>query len=129
MRFSHPKADASKRTLFRGSLDVLVLSVLAEGRYHGYVIEKQIFGATAQKVGAGTLYPLLHRMQAEGWVVAEADVVRGRSRKVYAITDAGRQALRVQAAQWQATLARMQGLVLPALRQITRHHPGASQGL
>ena len=53
--------------LLRGSLDLMVLSVLAEGSQYGYVIQKQLNTASQGKIKlpAGTLYPLLHRLESD----------------------------------------------------------------
>jgi PadR family transcriptional regulator PadR len=57
------------------------LALLAELRRHGY------------ELGPGTLYPLLHGLEATGYLTREDRVVGGKVRKYYAITDAGRLAL------------------------------------
>ena len=57
------------------------LALLAELRRHGY------------ELGPGTLYPLLHGLEAAGYLAREDRVVGGKVRKYYAITDAGRLAL------------------------------------
>jgi|GEM_PF-1018221 len=116
--------DASRRAMFRGSLELMVLSVLAGGPQHGYGIGRQLQQATGQTAGPGVLYPLLHRMAADGLIDDDPQTVRGRERRTWTLTDPGRRALRARAAEWQAQVARMQGLVLPSLRQVTRHRPG-----
>ena len=113
---SEPKI--AYRDLFRGSLDVLVLSVLADGRQYGYAIQKQIRLLTGQPLQPGTLYPLLHRLESDGLVESTVDHSSARQRKWYALTDRGRATLRRSAAEWQAAIARMQALVLPAVRRV-----------
>jgi PadR family transcriptional regulator PadR len=60
--------DKFERDLIRGSLDLMVLSVLAGGKKYGYLLQKDIRTASAARVElpAGTLYPLLHRLEADG---------------------------------------------------------------
>lgn len=111
-------AEKSHRDLFRGSLDVMVLSVLADGRQYGYAIQKKIHLHSGQTIQAGSLYPLLHRLESDGLVVATWDKTSARERKWYELTPAGAKKLRKTAADWQAYIARLQGLVLPAVRQI-----------
>ena len=113
--------DKQRRDLFRGSQEVLVLAVLAEGRQYGYAIQKQVREALGQAINAGTLYPLLHRLEAAGWVRAHWDDTTGRNRKGYTLTAAGQRQLRSAAADWQAAIAQMQALVLPALRRLATH--------
>lgn len=114
--------DKYKRDLFRGSLDVMVLSVLAEGKAYGYAIQKQLKQSSGQSIQAGSLYPLLHRLEAEGLIKATWDTTTARERKWYELTATGQKKLRKSAADWQAYIARLQALVLPAVRRI------ASQG-
>ncbi|MEM1108751.1 MAG: helix-turn-helix transcriptional regulator [Planctomycetota bacterium] len=113
--------DKSRRDLFRGSLDVMVLAVLADGKQYGYSIQKRVREASGQTIKAGSLYPLLHRLEADGLVKATWESDTGRDRKWYELTAAGQRRLKTAAADWQAAFARMQALVLPALRQVTNH--------
>ena len=110
--------DKFKRDLFRGSLGVMVLSVLADGRQYGYAIQKQLKQSSGQTIQAGTLYPLLHQLESEGLIKATWDTTTARERKWYELTSAGQKKLRKSAADWQAYIARLQSLVLPAVRRI-----------
>ncbi len=113
--------DKARRDLLHGSLDVLVLSVLADGPQYGYAIQRELKLASGQSIKAGSLYPLLHRLESEGLVKPTWEKTTGRERKWYALTPAGQKRLQTQAAAWQAYLARLQSLVLPALRQVSNH--------
>jgi len=107
-----------RRDLFRGSIEVLVLSVLADGPLHGYAIQQQLKRTLGQTLPVGSLYPLLHRLEADGLIAAEHTTHRGRARKVYRLTDTGQQHLRRRAADWQGYIAQLQSLVLPAVRRV-----------
>ena len=121
----------SRRDLLHGSLEVLVLSVLADGPQYGYAIQRKLRDAAGQDAKAGTLYPLLHRLEQDGLVNPTWEKTTGRPRKWYTLSAAGRQRLTTQAADWQALIARLQSLVLPALRQVAAYPqpPQARQGL
>lgn len=106
------------RDLFRGSLDVLTLAVLADSPRYGYAIQKQLDQYLGQRPTPGTLYPLLHRMESQGLIQSTTETTSARPRKWYTLTPEGRTALRKQAADWQATIARLQSVVLPAVRRI-----------
>src|SRR5689334_15900039 len=56
-----------QKDLLRGSLDLMVLSVLAGGKKYGYLIQKEVREASGARVDlqAGTLYPLLHKLEDE----------------------------------------------------------------
>ena len=111
-------ADARlQKDLLRGSLDLMALSVLAEGPTYGYGIQKRIGEVSGGRVRvqAGTLYPLLHRLEAEGAVHARWDRAGGRARKWYELTPAGQRRLRDQANQWQQHAATIRQLLEGAL--------------
>ncbi|MDX1948658.1 MAG: helix-turn-helix transcriptional regulator [Pirellulaceae bacterium] len=90
------------RDLLRGSLDLMVLSVLAGERKYGYLIQKEVRAASGGRVElpAGTLYPLLHRLEDERLIKASWDDATGRERKWYELTAAGRKRLAAQAQEW-----------------------------
>ena len=111
-------APNTRRDLFRGSIEVLVLSVLTDGPAHGYAIQQQLQHALGQSLPAGSLYPLLHRLEIETWITSIQITYRGRPRKVYQLTQNGQRHLRRSATDWQATIAQLQSLVLPAVRRV-----------
>ena len=90
--------------LMRGSLDLIVLSVLAEGAKYGYLIQRKLREASREMVcvEAGTLYPLLHRLEAERLIKSKWDRTSGRRRKWYELTATGRARLRQQGREWHA---------------------------
>ena len=111
------KQDAINRELIRGSAEMMVLSVLVEGAQYGYEIQKRVAEASDRliQLKAGTLYPLLHRLEADGLIRAKWEKTTGRDRKWYELTAAGRRQLKSQASQW-ASLARcVEKLVSPAV--------------
>ncbi|MEO0475993.1 MAG: PadR family transcriptional regulator [Planctomycetota bacterium] len=108
----------TRRDLFRGSIEVLVLSVLADGAMHGYAIQQQLQHTLGQTLPVGSLYPLLHRLESESWINSNEATHRGRPRRVYQLTAEGQRHLRRSAAHWQATIAQLQSLVLPAVRRV-----------
>ena len=88
---------------FRSSLDLIVLSVLADGPLYGYLIQQRLTAAVNNRldVQAGTLYPLLHRLEADKFVKTKWESETGRRRKWYELTAAGHRRLQKQADQWQ----------------------------
>lgn len=112
-----------ERDLLRGSLEVLILAALADGRRYAYRLQKTLAAAGGQPIAPGTLHPMLRQLEAAGWITSEWETGTGRPRHWYALTEAGRDHLLTAAVQWQACLARMQGLVLPALRSSARRGP------
>jgi PadR family transcriptional regulator PadR len=93
---------------FRTDLDALVLGVLQGGVCHGYEITKRInaLGETAFRVNEGQLYPILHRLENEGKVMAEWIPQEGKpARKTYALTQAGRKELDARRDAWNQFVA------------------------
>ena len=80
--------------------ELLVLAVLERGPAHGYQIALSVEDWTGGRFAFqhGTLYPILHRLEAEGRVHGEW-YGEGRRRKIYRITSAGRATLRAGAAE------------------------------
>ena len=78
--------------LLKGSLQTIVLKLLKEhGRMYGYEITKKVEELTAGKVMLtyGALYPVLHKLEAEGAVVTERENYKNRTRIYYSLTPAG----------------------------------------
>ena len=90
--------------LVQGTLDLLLLKILALGPFHGWAIAqrlKQVSGDVLQ-VSDGSLYPALHKLEQEGWITAEWKTSElGRRAKFYSLTRLGRRHLQREAAQWE----------------------------
>ena len=101
--------------LTRGNLDLLVLSALRGGAKYGYLIQQSLGEGSGDRIRltAGSLYPILHRLEAEGFVAARWDDETGRRRKWYALTAAGRRQLTRRVAEWQAYVDCLRGLLAP----------------
>lgn len=95
-------AEKTHSEMIRGSLDLLVLSILAHEPKYGYLIQQSLAEATGGMVSvqAGTLYPLLHKLEAERLIRSRWDETTGRS-KWYELTPAGHKQLHQQAHQWR----------------------------
>jgi PadR family transcriptional regulator PadR len=90
--------------LVQGTLDLLLLKILALGAQHGWAIAqrlRQVSGDVLQ-VSDGSLYPALHKLEQEGWITAEWKTSElGRRAKFYSLTRVGKRHLRKEAAQWE----------------------------
>ncbi|MCU1388851.1 MAG: transcriptional regulator, PadR-like family [Ilumatobacteraceae bacterium] len=87
----------------RGHLDGLVLAALAVGAAHGYEIIQRIRDRSvgAFDLAEGSVYPVLHRLEASGALTARWEAVNGRRRKVYEITQPGRTQLTSERTRWR----------------------------
>jgi DNA-binding PadR family transcriptional regulator len=88
--------------MLKGHLDLLLLAVLAPGPAHGYAIIEELRRRSggAFDMPEGTVYPALHRLEREGLLASRWADEAGRRRRVYALTEPGRAALREQQAEW-----------------------------
>ena len=101
--------------LLRGSLDLMVLSILARGPTYGYQLQQSLRDASRDlvQVSAGTLYPVLHRLEDDGLIRSSWDESTGRRRKWYEMTAAGRRRLQAQALEWDSYVRCIQSLLQP----------------
>ena len=87
-----------------GTLDMLILRVLAGEPLHGYAIAQRIHQLSSEELSVeeGSLYPALQRMLIKGWVTAEWGVTAGNRRaRYYRLTKAGRKQLWAELSQFQ----------------------------
>jgi transcriptional regulator len=89
--------------LVQGTLDLLLLKILALEPLHGWAISirlKQVSGDVLQ-VTEGSLYPALHKLEQEGWIKAEwKQTENNRRAKFYSLTGPGRKHLESESANW-----------------------------
>src|SRR5437016_5965727 len=98
MMMKTPKSD-----LLQGTLDMLILKILALGPIHGYGSSQRIqqISKDALQVQQGSLYPALHRLENRKWLKAAWDESEsGREAKFYSLTRAGRKQLEIETSNW-----------------------------
>jgi transcriptional regulator len=96
--------DSPKTDLLQGTLDLLILKVLAPGPMHGFAISQRIQQVSRDmlQVQQGSLYPALHRLERRKWVSAEwATSENNRRAKFYRLTAAGRRQLQEEVSSWE----------------------------
>ena len=89
--------------LVQGTLDMLILKVIALEPMHGWAIAQRIHQMSGEvlQVGQGALYPCLHKLEQNGWIRAEWAISENNRRaKYYSLTRDGRKILDREAAQW-----------------------------
>ena len=102
--------------LLKGTLDLLILKTLELEPRHGVAIADRIAQITGGTfvVKPGSLFPALHRLEAEGFIVGEwGGTAEGRRAKVYTLSRAGRKQLGIEKKNW-ARIALAMGQVLEA---------------
>ena len=93
-----------KNDLHRGTLDMLILKIVAAGPLHGYAIAQRLQQISKDyfQVPQGSLYPALHRLEEREWVDAEwKDTSTGREAKFYKLTSKGKKQLEVEVLGWE----------------------------
>ncbi|HXT28524.1 MAG TPA: PadR family transcriptional regulator [Vicinamibacterales bacterium] len=94
--------------LLQGTLDVLILKILALEPLHAWAIGQRLTQVSRDvlQVSDGSLYPALHKLEQEGWVTAEWKLSdNNRRAKYYRLTAAGRRHLDREAANWDRLAA------------------------
>jgi len=105
--------------LLQGTLDLLILKTLTWGPAHGYAIARWIEQLTGEvlRIGEGSLYPALHRLEERGWVAATWELSdAGRRMRVYRLTPKGRAQLKAESGTWKQFVTAV-GKVLDASEQ------------
>ena len=90
--------------VLRGTLDLLILRTLELEPAHGWGITQRIqeVSKDAFRIGQGSLYPALHRLEERGWIDSEwRHTEEGRRAKYSRLTRSGRRALGQETAQWR----------------------------
>jgi PadR family transcriptional regulator len=106
------------KDLVAASATPLVLALLAEGESYGYAIIKRVGEVSYGQVQwtDGMLYPVLHRLERHGLVVARwRSAESGRRRKYYRLTKEGRTELEAERKRWQVVDATLQRLWMKAV--------------
>ena len=100
--------------LVQGTLDLLVLKILALEPLHGWALSqrlKQVSGDVLQ-VSDGSLYPALHKLEQQGWIRAEwKPTENNRRAKFYSLTRLGRRHLEKEAASWERISSAISGVL------------------
>jgi PadR family transcriptional regulator, regulatory protein PadR len=106
-------AGMIEKELVAASTEPLILSLLSRGESYGYELIQEVKRLSGDKIQwtDGMLYPVLHRMEENGWIKARwAEMENGRKRKYYAIKKDGEQALREKREQWTVISSVLGGL-------------------
>jgi PadR family transcriptional regulator, regulatory protein PadR len=109
--------DKTRIELLQGTLDLLILRTLVFGPSHGHAIAKQIRAMSEDvlRVETGSLYPALHRLEAQGWISSEWQTSdMGKRAKYYRLTRSGRKQLVAEQSKWEQLSIAMARVLRPA---------------
>ena len=92
-----------KAESLKGHLDALVLATFADGPAHGYAVIEELRSRSegAFDLAEGTVYPVLHRLEADGLLASSWSTAAGRRRRVYRLTRRGRAVLAQRRGEWK----------------------------
>ena len=101
------------KELVAASTEPLILSLLSKGESYGYALIQEVKRLSGEKIEwtDGMLYPVLHRMEDNGWIKSRwVAMENGRRRKYYFIKKDGQQALKEKREQWTVISSVLGGL-------------------
>jgi transcriptional regulator len=108
---------APRIELLQGTLDLLILRTLLFGPSHGHAIAKQIrvVSEDVLQIETGSLYPALHRLEAQGLIDAQWELSdKGKRAKYYRLTRSGRKQLTTEQSKWDLLSTAMARVLRPA---------------
>jgi PadR family transcriptional regulator PadR len=111
-------APLEKTDLLQGTLDLLILKVVALGPIHGYGISQRIrqISEDVLQVQQGSLYPALHRLEKRGWIEADwGESENSRQAKFYRLSSKGKKQLAEEQQTW-SRLSRAVNLIVETAR-------------
>ena len=113
---SKSERDQNRIELLQGTLDMLILQTLVWGPLHGYAITHSIRGRSGEilQVETGSLYPVLHRLEKQGWVTSQWKQTESNQRaKFYRLTPAGKKQLQSEQSRWEQMVNAVAGIMKP----------------
>src|SRR5262245_19761475 len=113
----HAPTTARDAALLQGTLDMLILQVVALEPMHGYGIVRRLqqMSRDALQIRQGSLYPALYRLEGKGWLQSNwKTTAGGREAKIYSLTTTGRRQLKDERASWQRLIDAISLILEPA---------------
>lgn len=104
--------------LYKGSLATIILKLLGEkGRMYGYQITQEVKTISDGEfiITEGALYPMLHKLEAQGLLTVEVEMMGNRMRKYYSITQNGKKEVADRMTELESFIRQMQGLLNPKI--------------
>ena len=111
-----PKADAPRDSLIQGTLDLLVLRILALGAHHGHGIAVAIQARSGETllVDHGSLYPALQRLEQRKWIRGQWGTSdNNRRARFYTLTAAGKKQLAAETDRWNRLVESIARVMAP----------------
>jgi DNA-binding PadR family transcriptional regulator len=102
-----------KAEALKGHLDAMILAVVGAGPAHGYAVIEDLKRRSGGvfELPEGTVYPALHRLEAEGLLASSWETASGRRRRVYQLTRRGRSTLGARRSEWRVFAGAVDGVL------------------
>jgi PadR family transcriptional regulator, regulatory protein PadR len=113
---SQPDPYRNRVEILQGTLDMLILQTLQWGPQHGYGIAQALRAQSGEilQVETGSLYPALHRMERQGWILSKWGQTEQKQRaKYYSITTDGKKQLARDRSKWETMVAAIGSILTP----------------
>jgi transcriptional regulator len=110
-------SNANQIELLQGTLDMLILRTLQWWPQHGHGVGQAIRHSSADllKIERGSLYPALHRLEAQGWIASQWKASEmNRRAKYYRLTAAGKKQLLAEQSKWNLLVKTISRVMRPA---------------
>ena len=111
-----------KSSLYKGSLETIIVQLLSSEKMYGYQITQKIKEITDDEImiKEGSLYPLLHKMEAKGIILSSTEKHENRLRKYYHLTPSGLKQKTALIAEMRSYLDIMGKILVPEIKQYNR---------
>lgn len=109
----------NQHPILKGSLIPIILKLLESGEaMYGYEITQKVKELTSgqMQITEGALYPTLHKLESEGLLSTYAEIVDGRARKYYKLTEAGTKEKDIRMHELHEALLQVQRILFPQLK-------------
>jgi DNA-binding PadR family transcriptional regulator len=116
MKNSDTKKEMISKELLKGSLKSIVLKLLSENnKMYGYEITQKVGEITGGRIKLtfGALYPILHKLETDGSVITESEIMNGRVRIYYKLTKTGRSVAKEKMQELQEFIEMISVLMKP----------------
>ncbi|HQH19502.1 MAG TPA: PadR family transcriptional regulator [Bacteroidales bacterium] len=118
MKNSDTNKEMISKELFKGSLKSIVLKLLTENnKMYGYEITQKVHEMTGGRIKLtfGALYPILHKLETDGSVITESEIINGRVRIYYKLTKTGKNVAKEKIKELQEFIEMINILLKPGL--------------
>lgn len=118
MKNSDTNTKMISKELFKGSLKSIVLKLLTENsKMYGYEITQKVQEMTGGRIKLtfGALYPILHKLETDGSVITESEIINGRVRIYYKLTKTGKNVAKEKIKELQEFIEMINILIKPGL--------------